>query len=212
MDTHEPGSPAGVRSPRATSPGSWNAARSTRWGGAPGRAADRQGRRPTGGRERRHLLGGMLPGGPAATRSPVAELGSAGAFPAFPWRQVSPTWLLVGLILAFLSGEALQLLTGFRLGAWRERWLLGASGAAATAAAIVAAASTGRASAAWRCFAAGCALWAVGAMARALPMESWRLGPLLGGAVRSATDPLLLADLGFLGLVPLFLGAVALAL
>src|SRR5829696_507316 len=170
MDTHEPGSPAGVRSPRAASAGTWSAARSTRWGGAstaaPGRAADRHGRRPLGGRERRHLLGGLVQGGSAAVRSQVAELGSASAVPAFPWRQVSPTWLLVGLVAAFLSGEALQLLTGFRLGAWRELWLLGAAGAAATAAAIVAAASTGRASAAWRCFAAGCALWAVGAIAR----------------------------------------------
>jgi signal transduction histidine kinase len=158
------------------------------------------------------VLGGLVQAGAAAGRSQVAELGSVSAFPAFPWRQVSPAWLLVGLVAAFLSGEALQLVTGFRLGVWRELWLLGASGAAATAAAIVAAASSGRASAAWRCFAAGCALWSVGAMARALPMESWRLGPLLGGSVRSAADPLLLADLGFLGLVPFFLGAVALAL
>src|SRR5437016_164843 len=110
MDAHEPGSPAGVRSPRAASAGTWSAARSTRWGGAagvtPGRAAERHGRRPPVGRARRHLLGGLVQGGAAAGRSQVAELGSASAFPAFPWRQVSPAWLLVGLVVAFLSGEA----------------------------------------------------------------------------------------------------------
>jgi signal transduction histidine kinase len=64
----------------------------------------------------------------------------------------------------------------------------------------------------WCWIAAGCALWAAGLLARWLmPPTAAAWGAFAAGPVRSAAEPLLLADVGFLGLAPCFLAGIALA-
>src|SRR5579884_2519972 len=209
MDTQEPVPPVGMRSSRVAGAGMWGAARSARWAGpAAGRLAERHSRQALPGRERR---GGL--GWPAAVAAPGqgAERGAA-LLAGLPWSRLSGTRAVVWLVALFLIGELVQALSGVRLGAWRELWVVGTAGLAAAGAVVVAAGSSGRAAAVWRAFAVGCILWTAGAFIRALPLDPWRLGPFFAGPARSASDPLLLADVGFLGLAPCFLAGVALAL
>jgi len=199
-----------MRSSRAASPGAWGGVRSARWGAATaGRAAERYPRQALPGRERRREGGWRAA---ALTQGRAVERGAAAALPGIPWDRFSETWLVVWLLALLVGGELVQLMSGVRLSAWRELWIVASAGAATAGAVIVAAGSSGRGAAAWRAFAAGCALWTLGAVVRALPMDDWRVGPFYEGPVRSANDPLLLADLGFLGLTPLFLVGIALAL
>src|SRR5262249_43854356 len=117
------------------------------------------------------------------------------------WGRPGAPWLVAGAVALFLGGELLQLISGHVVGPWRDLWVIGAAGGAATASAWVALRSGRLLDSLWGWVAAGCAVWAVGALARAAQPS----------AVRSGSDPLLLADLGFLGLTPLFLAGIALA-
>jgi signal transduction histidine kinase len=148
------------------------------------------------------------------------------ALPAFPG-SATPVWVVGGALAVLLCGELVRLVLGRPLGPWRELCLLGAAGGAAALAAWGAVNSTavGRLApplarwgalavlvSPWCWIAAGCALWAAGMLARWLLPElgpSW--GPFAPGPVRSAVEPLLLADVGFLGLAPCFLAGIALA-
>ncbi|HEY7064821.1 MAG TPA: ATP-binding protein [Chloroflexota bacterium] len=136
-------------------------------------------------------------------------------------------WLVAGALGFFLGGDLLQFLIGHPLGPWRELWLLGTAGSAAGLAAWGAVNSTapGRVppnlarwgglaimASPWCWIAAGCALWATGMLLRwALPLMGHGWGPFAAGPLRSGAEPLLLADVGFLGLAPCFLAGIALA-
>src|SRR5215212_9017277 len=102
MDPQESSPPVGLRSSRLGSPGGWAAARSTR----PARQA-------RASRERRNgsSTAGWRP--TAAARPPVVERES-GPRPAAP--TIPDAWLLLGLVVLFLGGEAIQFALGLRLG------------------------------------------------------------------------------------------------
>jgi signal transduction histidine kinase len=139
----------------------------------------------------------------------------------------APLWVVGGALALLLCGELLQALVGHRLGPWRELCLVVAAGGAAGLAACGAVNSTapGRLAPSlarwgalailaspWCWIAAGCALWAAGMLARwLLPAAGHDWGPFASGPVRSPAEPLLLADVGFLGLAPCFLAGIALA-
>jgi signal transduction histidine kinase len=137
-------------------------------------------------------------------------------------------WLIGGALALFLGGELLQLAIGHRLGTWHELWIVGAALTAGSVAMWAAVHTSGRArpapgpedwaglallSSPWCWIGIGCGLWAVGAVVRwSLPAASpHMLGPFAAATVRTGDAPLLLADPGFLGLVPLFLAGIALA-
>ncbi|HLH25382.1 MAG TPA: ATP-binding protein [Chloroflexota bacterium] len=213
--------------------------RSVRLASAGARSTARGGeRRPSGTLRERPTAqrpwgsGLRAPHGPAATHAergaerrrsrPLSQV-------ALPLLRASeaPLWIVGGALSVLLAGELLQLLIGHALGPWRELCLLAAAGTAAALAAWSAVNSTapGRLSpglarwgalailaSPWCWLAAGCALWAAGMLARwLLPASGHSWGAFAAGPVRSPVDPLLLADVGFLGLAPCFLAGIALA-
>lgn len=142
-----------------------------------------------------------------------------------PGGSVAP-WLVAGALAMFLGGELLRLVVGRALGPWRELWVVGAAVSAALIAIWVAGNTAGRRrvlAPAWEALAllgspwwwigAGCAVWAFGAFLRGLTpaLSASHMGPFTAASVRTPADPLLLHDLGYLGLVPLLLAGVALA-
>ncbi|HZR97142.1 MAG TPA: ATP-binding protein [Chloroflexota bacterium] len=215
--------------------------RSVRVASAGTRSSPRGGERPAGSppRERpaprRAWAGagrrphGAAPGHAGEREAERRRARSAGQV-ALPLVHVSaaPFWAIAGGLALLASGELLQLVIGRPLGPWRELCLVAAAGGAAAMAAWGALNSTapGRlapALARWGAFAilaspwcwiaAGCALWAAGMLARwLLPGLGHGWGPFAPGPGRSALQPLLLADVGFLGLAPCFLAGIVLAL
>jgi hypothetical protein len=110
-------------------------------------------------------------------------------------------WLIAGAIGLLLASELVEALLARGPGPWRDLLVLLAASVAAGAAGAAALTSRRVLASPWAWFAAGCALWGLGAFVRALQ----------GPAVRTAAAPLMLADLGFLGCAALLLVGMAVA-
>jgi signal transduction histidine kinase len=200
--------PMGMRSARVAAAGLRSTPRPPR-----AEPADRQG--PAARPWRGPAVGRGLWGAALRTRGQVVErpAGPAWRAPA-GWGPSAPSVMrwLVGLTMAlFLGGELLQFLLGQAASPGRDLWVLAAAGLALVLA-LWSAVSTGwLVGNPWCWLAAGCGLWLVGALAQLAPPETHRFGPFLLGPQRTPAEPLLLADLGFLGLALAFLVGMALA-